>query len=68
MAHYTIDIDNQDTGADGGDWTAALFMIDNDGESSDSISVGIGSTVREAVADLDWHHDWTEYLSEATED
>lgn len=64
MARYQIVIDNEDAGAEGGDWCAALFEELEDGSTGDMITSGVGYTAREAVADLDWHHDWTDYLIE----
>ena len=67
MARYRIDIDNEDSGADGGDWTATLIELFDMAVVSETISVGIGYTAREAVANLDWHHDWTRYQIERGE-
>ena len=64
MARYRIDIDNEDAGAEGGDWTATLMESFGMGAVSEPVSVGIGHTAREAVGNIDWHHDWTRYQIE----
>lgn len=63
MAHYQVSITDEDS-ADGM-WRATLLEEDALGMViGDPISEGEGFTVRAAVADLDFHHDWTRHLIE----
>lgn len=62
MAHYRINITDEDS-ADGM-WRAKLIEELPMATISRVISEGEGFTVRAAVADLDFHHDWTRYQIE----
>lgn len=67
MAEYMVRISDEEMEPfeDGSPtWSAVLVEDLGDGELSDGISVGMGATAREAVTDLDWHHDWTQYQIE----
>lgn len=58
MDRYRIDIEKD---ADEGTWTATLIELFDMAVISEPVSVGKGYTAREAVGNIDWHHDWTRY-------